>query len=44
MNLSDEKDNIIKLKKAINEADAVIIGAGSGLSTAAGVYLFRRTF
>lgn len=36
MNLSDEKDNIIKLKKAINEADAVIIGAGSGLSTAAG--------
>lgn len=29
-------DNIEKLKKALNEADAVVIGAGAGLSTSAG--------
>lgn len=29
-------DNIKKLKKAIDEADAVVIGAGAGLSTSAG--------
>lgn len=29
-------DNIQKLKKALNECDAVVIGAGAGLSTSAG--------
>jgi len=29
-------DNIEKLKRALNEADAVVIGAGAGLSTSAG--------
>ena len=29
-------DNIAKLKKALAEADAVVIGAGAGLSTSAG--------
>lgn len=29
-------DSIEKLKKALNEADAVVIGAGAGLSTSAG--------
>lgn len=29
-------DNIEKLKKALNEADAVVIGAGAGLSTSSG--------
>lgn len=29
-------DNIEKLKKSLNEADAVVIGAGAGLSTSAG--------
>ena len=29
-------DNTEKLKKALNEADAVVIGAGAGLSTSAG--------
>ncbi len=29
-------DNIEKLKKALNEADAVVIGAGAGLSASAG--------
>ena len=29
-------DNIEKLKKALKEADAVVIGAGAGLSTSAG--------
>lgn len=30
-------DSINKLKKLLNEADAIIIGAGAGLSTAAGL-------
>ncbi len=29
-------DNLNKLKKAINESDAIVIGAGAGLSTSAG--------
>ena len=29
-------DNIQKLRKAIDEADAIVIGAGAGLSTSAG--------
>ena len=29
-------DNIQRLKKAIDEADAIVIGAGAGLSTSAG--------
>ena len=29
-------DNIQRLKRAIDEADAVVIGAGAGLSTSAG--------
>ena len=29
-------DNIERLKKAIDEADAIVIGAGAGLSTSAG--------
>lgn len=36
MNFSDEKDAVSALKRVLREADAVIIGAGSGLSTAAG--------
>lgn len=36
-------DEIIRLKKAIEEADAVVIGAGAGLSTSAGfVYSGER--
>ncbi len=36
-------DNISKLKKALAEADAVVIGAGAGLSTSAGfVYSGER--
>ena len=35
--------NIEKLKKALNEAESVLIGAGSGLSTSAGfVYTGER--
>ena len=30
-------NNIKKLRKALDEADAVVIGAGSGLSTSAGL-------
>ncbi|MBO4696519.1 MAG: hypothetical protein J5643_04445, partial [Lachnospiraceae bacterium] len=30
-------DNIQKLKKALTECDAVVIGAGAGLSTSAGL-------
>ena len=29
-------DSIQKLKRAIDEADAIVIGAGAGLSTSAG--------
>ncbi|SMC70138.1 NAD-dependent protein deacetylase, SIR2 family [Oscillospiraceae bacterium] len=32
----DYSDNIKKLKKAIHEAEAIVIGAGAGLSTSAG--------
>ena len=32
----DTPDGIIKLKKALDEADAILIGAGAGLSTSAG--------
>lgn len=32
----DYSDNIKRLRKAIDEADAIVIGAGAGLSTAAG--------
>ena len=35
-------DEIKKLKKAIEEADAVVIGAGAGLSTSAGCFLCLR--
>lgn len=31
----DYSTEILKLKSAINEADAILIGAGSGLSTSA---------
>ncbi len=34
----DYSDNIKKLKKALLEADTIVIGAGAGLSTAAGTY------
>ena len=34
--MRDYSDEIRKLKSALNEADAVLIGAGSGLSTSAG--------
>jgi len=33
---ADYPDNIGKLKKAVKEADAIVIGAGSGLSASAG--------
>ena len=33
----DYSDNVQKLKKALDECDAVVIGAGAGLSTAAGL-------
>ncbi|MBE6994832.1 MAG: Sir2 silent information regulator family NAD-dependent deacetylase [Ruminococcaceae bacterium] len=40
---SDTPDGINKLKRALEEADAVIIGAGAGLSTSAGfVYTGER--
>ena len=33
---NDYWDNLSNLKKAIENADAIIIGAGAGLSTSAG--------
>lgn len=33
----DYSDNIQRLKQAIHEAEVILIGAGSGLSTAAGL-------
>ena len=33
-------DNIKKLKRALAECDAVVIGAGAGLSTSAGILIF----
>ena len=35
--ISDYWDNIKNLKKVINNADAIVIGAGAGLSTSAGL-------
>lgn len=41
--ISDTPDGIIKLKKALAEAETVIVGAGAGLSTSAGfVYSGER--
>ena len=37
-------DNIDRLKKALSEADAVVIGAGAGLSTSAGFTYFGERF
>jgi NAD-dependent SIR2 family protein deacetylase len=40
---ADRKDNTGKLREALKEADAVILGAGAGLSTAAGfIYTGER--
>ena len=37
------KENIGRLRKAIDDADAIIIGAGAGLSTSAGyIYTGER--
>lgn len=50
MNISTESysDKIKKLKELISEADAVVLGAGAGLSTSAGFtydgYRFRKYF
>ena len=33
----DFNGKIQKLKKAINEADSIMVGAGAGLSTSAGL-------
>lgn len=42
---NDYLDNIEKLKKAIMDADAIVIGAGAGLSTSAGfVYTGERFY
>ena len=38
------KENLKKLKKIINKADGVLIGAGSGLSTAAGIEYSGKQF
>ena len=39
----DTHDGINKLKKALKDADAVVLGAGAGLSTAAGyIYTGER--
>lgn len=35
-NQSDQSNQLIQLSKALDEADHVMVGAGSGLSTAAG--------
>lgn len=32
-------DNIIRLKEALEAADAVVIGAGAGLSALCGIYI-----
>ena len=37
-------DKIAQIAEKIKEADAIIIGAGAGLSTSAGFYLFWGTF
>ena len=38
----DYSDNVKKLKSALYEADALILGAGSGLSTAAGYTYYKE--
>lgn len=38
------KENLKKLKEIINKADGVLIGAGSGLSTAAGIEYSGKQF
>ncbi len=40
----DYSDNIMRLKEAIDEADTVVIGAGAGLSTAAGFTYSGKRF
>ena len=37
-------DIYLEIKKKINEADAIVIGAGSGLSTAAGINYGTKDF
>ena len=37
-------ENVEKIKKLINEADAIVVGAGAGLSTAAGFEYGGKTF
>lgn len=37
-------NNYLKIKKLINEADAIIIGAGAGLSTSAGINYDSKDF
>lgn len=46
MNKSTETylDKLHRLKSALNDADAIIIGAGSGLSTAAGFTYSANVF
>ena len=36
--------DIVKIKKWIDEADAIIIGAGAGLSDAAGIHYSGEKF
>lgn len=40
----DYKQRLIKAKKLIDEADYILIGAGAGLSTAAGFEYAGKTF
>ncbi|MBR1708773.1 MAG: Sir2 silent information regulator family NAD-dependent deacetylase, partial [Clostridia bacterium] len=41
--ITDTPDGIKKLRKALDESDAVVIGAGAGLSTSAGfIYTGER--
>ena len=42
--ISDYWDNIKNLKKVINNADAIVIGAGAGLSTSAGLEYGGKRF
>lgn len=41
---TDNTENIKKLRREINEADAIVIGAGAGLSAAAGFIYDGETF
>jgi len=38
------KENLTKIRKLISEADAIVIGAGAGLSTAAGFEYSGKSF